>query len=103
MLVLRVDSRNTAVIDLRPLGIGLIKVTNCGDKHAKLGFDCDPNIRIVRGKLFDEDERQRELAGLPEPSPATREDEWEQRWIATDLDLDLDIGNDISENDEEAA
>lgn len=97
MLVLKVDSRNTAVIDLRPLGIGLIKVTNCGDKHAKLGFDCDPNIRIVRGKLFDEDERQRELAGLPEPSPATREDEWEQRWIATDLDLDL------GEIDEEVA
>ena len=97
MLVLRVDSRNTAVIDLRPFGIrpdqsyelrrqtpssGLIAIpisasfaANCLTRTSGNAnwLDCR-NRRRPRGKM-----------------------KWEQRWITTDLDLEL------GEIDEEVA
>lgn len=103
MLVLSTQQSEAIVVDLRPFGLGLLRLIDCGTrgKRHSNGIECDQKIRVVRQCIFDEDERQRELAGLPEPSPATREAEWEQRWMP--VDLDLDIGNDISEIDEEAA
>ena len=66
MLALGVKIGSEVIVDLRKWGLGIGRVANIDtrDGSSRIGFDFDDRIPILRGKLFDEQERQAELADI---------------------------------------
>ena len=70
MLILSRYENDEIVIDLRPLGSGLVTIRNLGQRglQTKLGFTAPDEIRIDRAEIFDQRETER-LNQLKESRP----------------------------------